>query len=57
MAGDRTEQLSSRDHRDPKIRWFPAEMEQFVPLLQAADQKTDALAARLTRVTALETAR
>jgi hypothetical protein len=57
LAGDRTEQLSSRDHRDPKIRWFPAEMEQFVPLLQAADQKTDALAALLTRVTALETAR
>ena len=57
LAGDRTEQLSSRDHRDPKIRWFPAEMEQFVPLLQAADQKTDTLAARLTRVTPLETAR
>jgi hypothetical protein len=32
-------------------------MEQFVPLLQAADQKTDALAALLTRVNALETAR
>ena len=45
LAGDRTEQLSSRDHRDPKIRWFPAEMEQFVPLLQAADRKTDTLAA------------
>jgi lysophospholipase L1-like esterase len=38
LAGDRTEQLSSRDHRDPKIRWFPAEMEQFVPLISAADQ-------------------
>jgi len=47
LAGDRTEQPSSRDHRDPKIRWFPAEMEQFVPLLQAADRKTDALALRL----------
>jgi hypothetical protein len=35
-------------------------MEQFVPLLQAADQKTDTLAALLTlltRVTPLETAR
>ena len=48
LAGDRTEQPSSRDHRDMKIRWFPAEMEQFVPLLQAADRKADALAARLT---------
>jgi hypothetical protein len=60
LAGDRTEQLSSRDHLDPKIRWFPKEMEQFVPLLQAADQKTDTLAALLTlltRVTPLETAR
>jgi hypothetical protein len=38
LAGDRTEQLSSRDHRDPKIRWFPAEMEQFIPLISAADQ-------------------
>lgn len=47
LAGDRTEQLSSRDHRDPKVRWFPAEMEQFVPLLQAADRKADALAQRL----------
>lgn len=45
LAGDRTEQPSSRDHRDPKIRWFPTEMEQFVPLLQAADRKADALAA------------
>jgi hypothetical protein len=32
-------------------------MEQFVPLLQAADQKTDTLAALLTRFTPLETAR
>lgn len=47
LAGDRTEQPSSRDHRDLKIRWFPTEMEQFVPLLQAADRKTDALAQRL----------
>ena len=47
LAGDRTEQPSSRDHRDLKIRWFPAEMEQFVPLLHAADRKTDALAQRL----------
>ncbi|MFM7555903.1 MAG: GDSL-type esterase/lipase family protein [Verrucomicrobiota bacterium] len=48
LAGDRTEQPSSRDHRDPKVRWFPAEMEQFVPLLQAADRKADALAALAT---------
>lgn len=39
LAGDRTEQPSSRDHRDRNIRWFPAEMEQFVPLIQQADEQ------------------
>jgi len=37
LAGDRTEQMSSRDHRDRNIRWFPQEMEEYVPLLAAAD--------------------
>ena len=39
LGGDRTEQLSSRDHRDPKIRWFPQEIEQFVPLITEADRR------------------
>jgi len=39
LGGDRTEQPSSRDHRNRSIRWFPAEMEQFRPLLTAADQE------------------
>lgn len=39
LGGDRTEQLSSRDHRDPKIRWFPQEIEQFVPLIAEADRQ------------------
>lgn len=39
LAGDRTEQASSRDHRDRNIRWFPAEMERFVPLIAEADQR------------------
>ncbi len=37
LAGDRTEQPSSRDHRDRTIRWFPKEMEEFVPLIESAD--------------------
>lgn len=37
LAGDRTDQPSSRDHRDRNIRWFPAEMEEYVPLIQMAD--------------------
>lgn len=41
LAGDRTEQLSSRDHRDHSVRWFPGEMEQFVPLLQQAERQLD----------------
>ena len=39
LAGDRTEQPSSRDHRDRNIRWFPVEMEQFVPLITQADEQ------------------
>ncbi len=31
LGGDRTTQPSSRDHRDPKVRWFPAEMEKYLP--------------------------
>ena len=39
LGGDRTEQPSSRDHRDPHIRWFPAEMEKFVPLIEAKERE------------------
>ena len=39
LAGDRTDQPSSRDHRDRSVRWFPEEMEQFVPLIAAADRE------------------
>jgi hypothetical protein len=37
LGGDRTTQPSSRDHRDPKVRWFPAEMEKYVPLIAAKE--------------------
>lgn len=39
LAGDRTDQPSSRDHRDRNIRWFPAEMERFKPLIAEADER------------------
>lgn len=39
LAGDRTEQPSSRDHRDRNIRWFPKEMEEYVPLIHTADDR------------------
>jgi hypothetical protein len=50
LAGDRTEQQASRDHRDRNIRWFPAEMEQFKPLLTEADIRIESLAAQIRLV-------
>jgi hypothetical protein len=44
LGGDRTTQPSSRDHRDPKVRWFPAEMEKFLPLIRDAEKRIDELA-------------
>ena len=38
LHGDRTEQPSSRDYRDPKVRWFPAEMDRFLPLIEAKEK-------------------
>ena len=45
LGGDRTDQPSSRDHRDPKIRWFPDEMKRFVPLLEREEDEIGKLAA------------
>lgn len=39
LGGDRVEQPSSRDHRDPKVRWFPAEMERFQTLIAVKEQE------------------
>ena len=47
LGGDRTEQPSSRDHRDPKVRWFPAEMEKFNALIQGEERKIFELAGKV----------
>jgi hypothetical protein len=47
LAGDRTEQPSSRDHRNPRVRWFPKEIEQFLPLIEAKEREVKALAEKL----------
>ena len=47
LSGDRTIQPSSRDHRDPEIRWFPEEMKQWVPLVAAKEQEIWTLSSRL----------
>ncbi|HWE95056.1 MAG TPA: GDSL-type esterase/lipase family protein [Tepidisphaeraceae bacterium] len=44
LGGDRTSVPSSHDHRDPSVRWFPAEMEQYVPLIEQAEARADELA-------------
>ena len=48
LAGDRTNQPSSRDHLDPSKRWFPEELEKFVPLIEAKDAEIRALAKKLS---------
>jgi hypothetical protein len=47
LGGDRTTQPSSRDHRNPQVRWFPAEIEQFVPLIQTRERQISDLAERI----------
>ena len=49
LAGDRTNQPSSRDHLDPQKRWFPEERERFLPLIEAKEKEIDALAAKLAQ--------
>lgn len=46
LHGDRIEQLASRDHVDPKVRWFPAEMERYPPLIADAEARIHSLAAQ-----------
>ena len=49
LHGDRTEQPSSRDHRDPKKRWFPEEMERFLPLIEEKEREIWKAAANLAK--------
>ncbi len=44
LGGDRTEQPSSRDYRDPTIRWFPKEIERFQDLIEVQEKKIQELA-------------
>lgn len=47
LGGDRVTQPSSRDHRDPKMRWFPAEMEKYLPLIREKEAEMEKLAATI----------
>ena len=39
LHGDRTAQPSSRNHEDPTQRWFPSELEQYLPLIDAKESE------------------
>ncbi len=39
LHGDRTAQPSSRNHLDPTQRWFPSELEQYLPLIEAKESE------------------
>jgi hypothetical protein len=39
LAGDRINQPSSRDHLNQEKRWFPAEMEEYLPLISAKERE------------------
>lgn len=49
LGGDRISQPSSRDHRDPKIRWFPAEMEKFRGWIAREETEIEQLGSRVPR--------
>ena len=44
LGGDRVDQPSSRDHVNPKIRWFPEEMQRFGPLIEEQEKQIAKLA-------------
>ncbi|HRJ07729.1 MAG TPA: hypothetical protein PK490_04390 [Prosthecobacter sp.] len=39
LHGDRTAQPSSRDHLNPRLRWFPAELERYRALIAEKEQE------------------
>jgi hypothetical protein len=41
LGGDRVTQPSSRDHRDPNLRWFPEEMKRFTSLIADAEKRIE----------------
>ncbi len=47
LHGDRTHVPSSRDHRDFEIRWFPAETEQYLALIEAEEKRIHQMATQL----------
>jgi hypothetical protein len=44
LAGERATVAASFDHSEPGVRWFPTEMEKFVPLIEQAEARVEAWA-------------
>ena len=44
LNGDRITQPSSRDHQDPRVRWFPAEVQEFPAMIDRQEQSIQQLA-------------
>lgn len=49
LYGDRTAQPSSRDHLNPQVRWFPAELEKSRALIEAKEREIWKLAGEMER--------
>jgi hypothetical protein len=49
LYGDRTAQPSSRDHLNPQVRWFPAELEKYHGLIRAKEREIWQQAAQMER--------
>ena len=49
LGGDRTTQPSSRDHRNPALRWFPEEIERFIPLIQESETRINQSVAAIAK--------
>ena len=47
LGGDRTSQPSSRDHLNPSVRWFPAEMKKYTPLIMSKENEMEQVAAMI----------
>lgn len=49
LGGDRTNQPSSHDHRNTRVRWFPTEMQKYLPLIAEKEMEMEQGAAAIRK--------
>ena len=49
LGGDRIDQPSSHDHINPKVRWFPEEMQRFGPMIDREEKQIATLVQAMPR--------